>query len=255
LGGSATADGGAGAAEALGVRFFDVAGKPVTPLGGKLREIHAIDVSALDPRLKKINLEVACDVDNPLLGPRGAARVFGPQKGASLSDVLALEEGLTTFFSVVEKTLGISVRQEPGAGAAGGLSAGLAAFAGARLTPGFPLLAELVSLAAAVKKADVVVTGEGALDEQTLMGKAPAGVADLARRNGLPVVAFCGRVADPHGRLSPTPFGKIWDLTSFAGSAEAAIAGSAALLERLAEEKAPALSAFAAQYSSNHRKP
>ena len=201
IGGSATNDGGVGMLGALGVRFFDSDGCPLHPapsyLAGKLARI---DVSGLDPRLSQISIEVACDVTNPLLGQSGASAIFGPQKGADRTTVAKLEAFLGELVEAAEAS-DPSLRarahvNEPGAGAAGGLGWALRTFLGARFEPGFDLVARTVGLEQVIENADLVFTGEGAIDAQTLHGKAPAGVAALARRHGVPCVAFAGRVGE-----------------------------------------------------------
>lgn len=195
LGGSATNDGGAGMAQALGARFFDRAGRELPPGGAALANLARIDVSGLDPRLAGVEVIGATDVTNPLLGPTGASAVFGPQKGASPADVRTLEAALTRWAEILEDQLNLEparVRDMPGAGAAGGLGAGLAAFCGATLRAGADVVFEAVALERHVKDAALVITGEGKLDEQTAFGKAPAAVARLAKRYGKPVIAVAG---------------------------------------------------------------
>lgn len=199
IGGSATVDGGAGLCQALGVRFRDRQGAEITrPLtGGTLADVRDVDISSLDPRLAGVRIQVACDVDNPLLGPQGAAVIFGPQKGASPPQVSMLERALGAFYAVVEAKLGVEVRARPGAGAAGGVGAALLAFLRAQLRPGIDIVIDAVDLATRIRAADFVITGEGRLDRQTLHGKAPQGVAQLARRLGVPVAAVGGSI-EPH---------------------------------------------------------
>ncbi len=194
IGGSATTDGGAGFLTALGVRFLDAAGVPLPPGGAALARLATIDTSGLDPRLAGTRIDVACDVDVPLLGPAGAARMFGPQKGASPADVLELEAGLARFADATANACGRDRRGERGAGAAGGLGFALVAYLGAALVPGVELIAEIRGLRAALDGADLCLTGEGRIDDQTLRGKTVAGVARLARDAGVPVVAFAGSV-------------------------------------------------------------
>jgi glycerate kinase len=196
VGGSATTDGGAGALGALGLRFLDAAGSPLPAVPSALAGLAALDVSGLDPRLSAASLEVGCDVENPLLGPAGAAAVYGPQKGASPADVSFLEEVLARFADVATAATGRDLRGLAGSGAAGGLGWGLATFAGARLAPGFDLVANVVGLAAALRGAAVCFTGEGRIDRQSLEGKVLAGVARLAAAAGVDVVAIGGSV-DP----------------------------------------------------------
>lgn len=194
IGGSATTDGGTGMAAALGARFLDADGRPLPPGGAALTDLARVDVTRLDERLRTTEVVVACDVDNPLTGPTGAAHVYGPQKGATPDDVAALDAGLARLAQVLRRDLGVDVERVPGAGAAGGVGAGALAFLGARLTPGIDLLLDLVGFDAALDGADLVVTGEGSFDAQSLAGKAPVGVARRARAAGVPVLVLAGRV-------------------------------------------------------------
>lgn len=196
LGGSATTDGGAGMAEVLGVRLLDATGQPLPPGGAALTQLARIDVSQIDPRLGATEVVGATDVRNPLCGDSGASVIYGPQKGAGAADVATLDRALHRFARVVERDLQRSVRDLAGAGAAGGLGAGLSAFAGARLVDGFRAVADAVHLSERVAVADLVLTGEGRLDGQTLYGKTVAGVARLGQQHAVPVVALCGGVAD-----------------------------------------------------------
>jgi glycerate kinase len=196
IGGSATTDGGAGALAALGVRFLDSAGAVLEPSPAGLVNLHAIDLSGLDPRLAQTAIEVACDVDNPLLGPRGAAAVYGPQKGAGPADVAFLDCVLERLADRAAAATGRDLRTMPGAGAAGGLGWGLATFAGARLDRGFDIVAQLQGLEPALHCAALCVTGEGRIDRQSLDGKVVAGVARLAAVAGVEVLAIGGSV-DP----------------------------------------------------------
>jgi glycerate 2-kinase len=193
IGDSASTDGGTGLATALGVRFLDDRGCPLAPGGGALGGLHRVDVSGLDPRLRAVEVVVATDVDNPLTGLEGAARVYGPQKGATAQDVEVLEMGLARLAAVVRRNLGTDVEHVAGAGAAGGVGAGALAFLGARLTPGIDLLLDLVGFDEAIAGKDLVVTGEGSVDAQTLSGKAPLGVARRAHAAGVPVLVVAGR--------------------------------------------------------------
>lgn len=196
IGGSATVDGGAGMAQALGARLLDAAGEPLGRGGGALARLARIDVSAMDSRLADVRCEVACDVDNPLAGPRGAARVYGPQKGATPAMIEQLDEALAHFADIAERDLGVHVRDVPGAGAAGGLGAGLMAFLGARLVPGVELVINAVGLEEKLRDADLVLVGEGRMDEQTAYGKVPVGVARLAAAMGVPAVAIVGSLGE-----------------------------------------------------------
>lgn len=197
LGGSATNDGGIGFAQALGVRFYRNDGQelPISG-GGALRDIARIDCSALDKRLSETQLECACDVTNPLLGEMGASAVFGPQKGASASDIGVLETGLRHYAALIERETGRRVSEQPGAGAAGGLGAALMAFTSARFRPGVMLIAERMNLPQKMASMDLIITGEGALDRQTAQGKVPVGIARLAKAYGKPVIALAGAVKE-----------------------------------------------------------
>ena len=195
IGGSATNDGGIGLAAALGFRFLDTEHRELEPVPQHLQDLASIEFAA--EALPPVPINVACDVKNPLLGPRGATRVYGPQKGLrDEAQAIQLELGLTQLAEVAARTFGRDHRDAPGAGAAGGLGFGLMTFCSAELLPGFELVASRLGLEAAVARADLVLTGEGSLDGQTLEGKAPAGVAAMARRLGRSVIAFGGRVQE-----------------------------------------------------------
>ena len=182
LGGSATVDGGAGCLQALGVQLLDSQGEQVAPGGAQLGRIARVDASGLDPRWQQVELLLASDVDNPALGEQGAAAVFGPQKGADAQQVALLEAQLTHFFTLIHEQTGRNVRQLPGGGAAGAFAAGLMAFLDTRLQPGIELVLAHSGFAQALAGADLVITGEGQMDEQTIHGKGPIGVARLARQ-------------------------------------------------------------------------
>ena len=192
LGGSATNDGGAGMARALGVRFLDAQGRELPEGGAALAQLARIDLGGIDPRLSQTEILVACDVDNPLTGPRGATAVYGPQKGATPEMVRELDAALARHALVARQATGRDVADVPGAGAAGGLGAGLLFFTPARLRPGVEIVLEAVHFEENLKRADIVFTGEGRSDFQSAMGKAPAGVARMAKKNGVPVVCLSG---------------------------------------------------------------
>lgn len=196
IGGSATNDGGSGMAQALGVRLLGESGAEIGPGGAELARLARIDVSGLDPRASQSEFVVACDVDNPLTGPRGASAVYGPQKGATPEMVKTLDDALRNLASVVRRDLGVDVDGIPGAGAAGGLGAGLMAFLGASLRRGVDIVVETVRLREQMKGASLVITGEGRTDFQTLFGKTPMGVANVAKALGIPVVIISGAIAD-----------------------------------------------------------
>lgn len=201
LGGSATNDGGAGLLQALGVRLLDAAGRELAPGGAALAGLASIDLAGLDPCLRDVDLLVAVDVDNPLCGSRGASRVFGPQKGANARQVEQLDAALAHYARVASTTLGEDHGDFPGVGAAGGLGFAARAFLGARFRPGIELVAELSGLAAALQGADLLITGEGRLDSQTLHGKAPLGAARLAQAAGVPVLALAGSLGEGYQEL------------------------------------------------------
>ena len=250
LGGSATVDGGLGAMRALGAGFLDEQGRPVPPGGRGLLHLHRIDPTGLDPRLSGVSFTVQADVDNPLTGPDGAARVFGPQKGADPDAVVALDRGLANLARVAARDLGSpNLATLPGGGAAGGLGLALVAFLGARIVSGIDYVMEATGLAEQMAWADIVVTGEGQLDGQSRRGKACSGVARLAGAVGRPVVAIVGAVVGENeaarvlglDAVLPVPTGPISLVQAMAGATgylEAAGARLARLLltgGRLAE--------------------
>ncbi|WP_424851587.1 glycerate kinase [Streptomyces sp. SAI-129] len=239
VGGSATTDGGAGMLAALGARFLDGDGEPVAPGGGGLAGLASADLSGLDPRLSDVELVLASDVDNPLTGPKGAPAVYGPQKGASPDDVTALDAALAHFAKVLEQTEGVGARAaeyaaSPGAGAAGGIGFG-AMLLGARFRPGIEVMLDVLGFAPALDRADLVITGEGSLDEQTLHGKAPAGVAAAARAAGKEVVAVCGRLALPAEALGRAGIRRAYPLTDVEPDVAKCIAEAGPILERVAQ--------------------
>lgn len=194
IGGSATNDGGAGMAQALGARFLDKNGRELPVGGGALGRLEQIDLRGMDPRLKQTEIIVLCDVDNPLCGPRGASAVFGPQKGATPQMVCLLDEDLRRLADVVCRQTGVDAAEIPGAGAAGGLGMGLIAFAGGKLRPGIDTVLDLCRFDEKLDRSDLVITGEGRMDGQTACGKAPAGIARRAQKHGVPVIAVVGSV-------------------------------------------------------------
>lgn len=195
IGGSATNDGGAGMLQALGVRLLDQNGSEIAFGGGALLNLDRIDISCMDTRLGSCSIEAACDVNNPLTGPGGASAIFGPQKGATPEMVALLDDNLSHFSGLIIRYLGLHVDSASGAGAAGGMGAALLAFLGARLRPGIEIVMEAVGLETYVKEADLVITGEGRIDSQTLNGKTPIGVAQIAKRYGKPVIGIAGCLA------------------------------------------------------------
>ncbi|MEU7657601.1 glycerate kinase [Streptomyces lincolnensis] len=238
VGGSATTDGGAGMLSALGARFLDAEGEPVAPGGGGLADLASADLSGLDPRLASVAFVLASDVDNPLTGPKGAPAVYGPQKGASPDDVETLDSALAHYAEVLEKTIGAKAAEHaaaPGAGAAGGIGYG-ALLVGARFRPGIEVMLDVLGFAAALEKTTLVITGEGSLDEQTLHGKAPAGVAAAARAAGKEVVAVCGRLALPPEALGRAGIRRVYPLTDAEPDVAKCIADAGPILERVAEQ-------------------
>jgi glycerate 2-kinase len=199
IGGSATNDGGAGMVQALGGRLLDKNGAEIGHGGGALSNLDSIDLSQLDVRLKNVNIKVACDVDNPLTGPRGASAVYGPQKGATPELVKQLDDNLTHFANIVELVLEKPFRDIPGSGAAGGLGAGLIAFLSADIQSGVDIVLEAVRFEDHMKGAALVITGEGRIDKQTINGKTPIGVAKAAKKYNVPVIAIAGSISqDSH---------------------------------------------------------
>ncbi|MGI9894734.1 glycerate kinase [Vibrio natriegens] len=196
LGGSATNDGGVGMLAALGVKFLDESGNAIATNGGGLINLASIDTSGLDVRLAQCEILVACDVDNPLCGEKGASATFGPQKGATTTDISVLDNALRKFGELTEKVTGKHVLTREGAGAAGGMGAALLGYTPARLQPGIEIVLETVKLAEHVADADIVFTGEGRIDHQTAHGKTPMGVAKVAKQFNLPVIALAGCVGD-----------------------------------------------------------
>lgn len=192
IGGSATNDGGAGMARALGVKFFDSLDNELPSGGAALKSLAKIDLSKIDPRLAETSILVACDVDNPLCGPRGASAVYGPQKGATPAMVSELDQALRHYANISKLSLGKDIAESPGAGAAGGLGAGMMIFTSAQLRPGVQIVLEATNFEDKVKHADLVITGEGRTDFQTAHGKAPVGVAKLAMKYNVPTVCLSG---------------------------------------------------------------
>ncbi|MFB6835639.1 glycerate kinase [Streptomyces sp. NPDC056361] len=236
VGGSATTDGGAGMLAALGARLLDAAGEPVGPGGAPLADLATADLTGLDPRFADIDLILASDVDNPLTGPKGAPAVYGPQKGATPDDVRTLDAALAHFATVLEKAVGPKAAEAalaPGAGGAGGIGYG-ALILGASFRPGIELMLDVLGFAPALERATLVITGEGSLDEQTLHGKAPAGVAAAARAAGKEVVAVCGRLALPPEALGAAGIRRAYPLTALEPDTAKCIANAGPLLESTA---------------------
>lgn len=238
IGGSASTDGGAGMVEALGPRLTDATGERVGAGGVGLSAVTAVDLTDLRRRIEGVRFTFACDVDNPLTGPRGAAAVYGPQKGATPDDVALLDAALGHWADVVTAETGRDERDVPGAGAAGGVGYAAIALLHATLRPGIDLVFELVGFheaLAGLGPGDLVITGEGSLDEQTLHGKAPAGVAAAARARGIPVVAVCGRTTLPSERLERAGISAAYALIDVEPDVTRCMAHPAPLLEQLGE--------------------
>jgi len=231
LGGSATNDAGMGLLQALGMRFLDARGHELAPGGAALTNLDRLDLSGLDARLSDVQVEVAADVDNPLCGPHGASAVFGPQKGATPEHVVQLDAALGRFAAVVASALGEDHAEFPGVGAAGGLGFAARVFLKASFRPGIELVAELSGLAAAMANADLVITGEGRMDAQTLHGKTPVGVARVARAAGVPVIALSGSLGDNYQALYEAGIEAAFSLAPGPLSLEQAMAGAAAELQ------------------------
>ncbi|AUY48897.1 glycerate kinase [Streptomyces sp. CB01881] len=246
LGGSACTDGGAGMVQALGVSLLDADGAELPPGGAALRRLARLDLGPLAAGtpaagLTGVEVVVACDVDNPLLGPRGATAVYGPQKGADGDDLVILEEGLTRFADVVGEAVGRDFRDAPGAGAAGGVGFAALALLGATMRPGIELMLELLGFDEAVRGARLVVTGEGCLDAQTLHGKAPAGVAAAAARAGVRVAAVAGRLELSEREWRAAGFAAAYALTDLAEQPGDSMTKAAELAEVAGERLAAAL--------------
>ena len=241
IGGSATNDGGAGMLQALGVKLQDRAGREIGFGGGRLADLERIDISGLDPRLHACRIEAACDVDNPLTGPKGASAIFGPQKGATPEMMAQLDANLAHYAGLISRDLGLRVDQVPGAGAAGGMGAALLAFFGAQLRPGIEIVMEAVGLEACVRDADLVITGEGRIDSQTIYGKTPIGVARLAKRYGKPVIGIAGSLSDDAGVVHGQGIDAVFSVLSRVATLEEALAQAAANVRTTARNVAATL--------------
>lgn len=236
IGGSATNDGGLGMALALGIRFLDAEGCPIGEGGLALERLASIDAADRDPRLDGVEMIVACDVDNPLCGPRGASAVYGPQKGTDPAMVERLDRALGRLDRTIQKDLGQSVGDVPGAGAAGGLGAGLMAFAGAKLQPGATIILDAIGLADRLKGTDLCISGEGALDASTAYGKVVVGVARLAEGAGVPLIALAGSVGEGAEAVHDQGVSAYFGIAPGPITLDDSLARAASLLERSAEE-------------------
>lgn len=236
VGGSASTDGGAGLLQGLGARFLDSAGNELPAGGAALATLHRIDFTGFEPRLVDTRFVLASDVDNPLLGPQGAAAVFGPQKGAAPQDVVLLDAALARFVEVLAREIGFRAEraaEAPGAGAAGGVGYAAIAVLAATRRPGIDVVLEFTQLAHRLAGADLVITGEGSLDEQSLLGKTPMGVARAAAAAGVPVVAVCGRTTLSPDQQQDSGFRHVYPLTSLEPTVDICIAEAGPLLEQL----------------------
>jgi glycerate kinase len=241
VGGSATNDGGAGMLQALGVRLLDAAGNEIGPGGGALAQLERIDASGLDARVRESEFQVASDVSNPLVGPQGASAIFGPQKGATPEMVAQLDENLRRYAGIVARDLGQDVAGMPGAGAGGGIAAAMVVFLNGRLRPGVEIVLDAVGLDAAVADADLVVTGEGRIDGQTVQGKTPMGVARVARAHGKPVIGIGGSLADDAAAVHAEGIEAVFAAVRRPSSLEDALAAGADNLRHAARNVAAAL--------------
>lgn len=262
VGGSACTDGGAGMLQALGVKLLDAEGNELPHGGGALSTLARVDLNGLDPRLGHTKITLAADVDNPLTGPNGAAAVFGPQKGASPADVQHLDAALSNFAHVLGESMSNALGEvddaiavaahasAPGAGAAGGVGFAALAVLGATRQRGIDVVLELTGLAAALEGADAVITGEGSLDTQSLEGKTPIGVAELAAAHAVPVYAVCGRSLLSTQELSAAGFSKVVTLQELEPDMSRSMANARSLIAQAAELLAPQILAHASQAAS-----
>jgi glycerate kinase len=236
VGGSANTDGGVGLLQGLGARFLDANGNELPAGGASLAGLDTIDFTGFEPRLKDTRFVLASDVDNPLLGPQGAASIFGPQKGATQQDVGALDAALARFVEVLAREIGfraVKAAEAPGAGAAGGVGYAAIAVLAATRRPGIDVVLEFTQLAERLAGADLVITGEGSLDEQSLLGKTPMGVARAARAQGVPVIAVCGRTTLAPGQVSAAGFEDVYALTELESNVNTCMTEAGMLLERV----------------------
>jgi glycerate kinase len=238
IGGSATVDGGIGALQALGVEFMDKRGQSVAPGGEGLLSLNHIDLKRLDPRLRQVQLLVACDVDNPLTGPKGSAAVFGPQKGATPHMVKQLNKALGKLAQLIAKLTGEDVAAIPGAGAAGGISGSFKGLLGAQLRPGSDLVFDLLKVRSVLRDVDLVITGEGRIDFQTPFGKGPGMLAKLAKEQGVPVFGIAGAVEEPMDELLHQGFTAIFSIVNRPMELEVAMKNAASLIRSTTEQVA-----------------
>jgi len=241
VGGSATNDGGAGMLQALGACLLDADDRPIGPGGAELARLARIGIEGLDPRLLESEFHIACDVSNPLTGPRGASAIFGPQKGATPAMVEQLDANLAHYADIIARDLGRDERDMPGAGAGGGIALAMVVFLHGRLRPGIEIVTEAVKLDAAVRGADLVITGEGRIDGQTINGKTPMGVARVAARHGVPVIAIGGGLAPDAGAVHAHGIDAVFAAVSRPCTVAEALAAAEANLRTAARNMAAAL--------------
>ncbi|HCD5423383.1 TPA: glycerate kinase [Klebsiella aerogenes] len=241
IGGSATNDGGAGMAQALGAKLLSAGQQQIAPGGGALETLARIDLSELDPRLADCRIDVACDVTNPLTGPQGASAVFGPQKGATAAMIERLDRGLQHFAQIIDRDLDIDVLSLEGGGAAGGMGAALYAFCGANLRPGIEIVTDALGLADLVADADLVITGEGRIDSQTIHGKVPVGVAKVAKRFNVPVIGIAGSLTADVGVVHQHGLDAVFSVLYTVCTLDEALANAAANVRMSARNVAAVL--------------
>lgn len=235
LGGSATNDGGTGMLKALGVKFLDENNEDIGLGGGSLSKLQRIDIKGMDHRVKECKITAACDVNNPLCGPEGASYIFGAQKGADEDMIRVLDKNLTHYADVIKKDIGVNIINIPGAGAAGGLGGGLLAFLNVDLQKGIEIVMKVTNLEEKVKDSDIVITGEGMIDYQTSFGKTPYGVAKIAKKYGIPVIAIAGGIGKDTGTLYDKGFDSIFSIVNKPMSLDEAIINAKILLEDVSE--------------------
>jgi glycerate kinase len=233
LGGSATNDGGAGLLQALGLRLLDRNQTDLAFGGGSLGDLFTFDLGQFDARIKETKFILACDVENPLCGPQGASAIFGPQKGASPAEVLLLDDNLRHFADVIAQELNKQVAEIPGAGAAGGMGAGLMAFLDARIVKGIDLIIEVSGLEASIADADCVITGEGMIDHQTAFGKTPLGIAQLAKKNNIPVIGIAGSLGQDLDQLYAMGFTSLFAIADRPMTLNESMQDAKMLIEKL----------------------
>lgn len=235
LGGSATNDGGVGMAQALGVRLLDEQGNEIGLGGGELLKIHSIDISALDPRINKVDFVAACDVDNPLCGSKGASKMYAKQKGASNNDIDTLDRGLAHFAQIVKNNLSLDKKDISGAGAAGGLGYGVMVFLKGLLERGIDIITRATGLTEKMNGACLVITGEGEIDYQTVFGKTPSGVAQVAKQKNIPVIAIAGSLGQDYKKLYEKGVNGIFSIIDKPMLLDEAIDNTTELLENITE--------------------